>query len=149
MNHLRRRLIQSLQDLHAGEIAAARAYRGHSIRVRDPQVRLRIRVIEDEEWAHREDLLGMLTSLGAAPDPFRERLKGTLGSVLGVLCAVVPEWILAAVAAWLEHKGAVEYRHAAVLARSAGESRMADTLLHHADVEEAHGVYFDRLKHIR
>jgi ferritin-like metal-binding protein YciE len=149
MKELRHPLIRALQDLHAGEIAAARAYRGHSIRVRDPDVRRRIRAIEDEEWAHREDLSRMLAALGASPNPLRERLKGLLGSVLQVLCARFPEWLLAAVAAWLEHKGATEYRNAALLAQSAGESGMAQTLLDHADVEEAHGVYFDHLKRLR
>jgi len=149
MNKQRRRLIRSLQHLHAGEIAAARAYRGHGTRVRDPVVRRHISAIEEEEWAHREELCGMLATLGASPDPLREGLKGLLGSILQVLCARFPEWLLAAVAAWLEHRGANEYRHAALLAQSAGETGMAHTLLHHADAEEAHGVYFDRLKRLR
>src|SRR5262245_39798251 len=81
-------LIQILQLAYSGELAAAYAYRGHARSVADPAEQARIRQIEDEEWHHRELVGGLLSSLGAAPDPRRERRASRIGRTLGFLCHV-------------------------------------------------------------
>ena len=46
-------LIRILQNAHAGEVAAAYAYRGHWKSLRESPEKARIKEIEAEEWDHR------------------------------------------------------------------------------------------------
>jgi demethoxyubiquinone hydroxylase (CLK1/Coq7/Cat5 family) len=61
----RRDLVRLLQLAHAGEMAAAFAYRGHWRSVSDPREQERIRAIEADEWHHRTLVAEMLAQLGA------------------------------------------------------------------------------------
>jgi demethoxyubiquinone hydroxylase (CLK1/Coq7/Cat5 family) len=86
----RRALVRMLQDAHAGELAAAFAYRGHSrsLRRRHPDQAHAIQVIEAAEWHHRNRVAELLDDLGEAPRPGRELLMGTIGRFFGALCFV-------------------------------------------------------------
>lgn len=82
-------LVRVLQDAHAGELAAAYAYRAHwkSLR-RRPAARAEVKRIEGAEWHHR-DLVGvMLAELGAAPRRRRELAMAFVGRFFGGLCFV-------------------------------------------------------------
>lgn len=82
-------LVRLLQDAHAGELAAAYAYRAHwkSLR-RRPEARAEVRRIEGAEWHHRDAVGAMLVRLGAAPRPRRELLMASIGRTFGLLCFV-------------------------------------------------------------
>jgi rubrerythrin len=67
-----RGLIGILRLAYSGELAAGFAYRGHWHSISDPEERLQIRKIEDEEWHHRRLVGGLLEQLGARPSVFRE-----------------------------------------------------------------------------
>lgn len=138
----RRKLIRQLQGACSGELAAGYAYRGHWKSVRDPGERERIRIIEDEEWHHRELVLGLLRELGAKPNPLREAIFWIIGRTLGALCPVsgwfLPMWG----AGRLERGNIVEYEHAAVFAAQCGHEGMIDSLLTMAEVEWEHELYF-------
>ncbi|HEV7723121.1 MAG TPA: ferritin-like domain-containing protein [Iamia sp.] len=86
----RRALVRMLQDAHAGELAAAFAYRAHSrsLRRRHPDQAHAIQVIEAAEWHHRNRVAEMLEELGEQPRRPRELLMGTIGTVFGSLCWV-------------------------------------------------------------
>ena len=65
---VRTRLVRLLQDSHAGELAAAYAYRGHWRSLgRRPTARDGVRQIEQAEWHHRAGVAAMLTELGRRP----------------------------------------------------------------------------------
>ena len=149
MTTSRDQFIRALQIIHAGEVAAALAYRGHALAASDPETTRGIARIEQEEWDHRSALLEMLQHLGAGPDRRRERHKRWLGTALSFLCAWVGEWLPARIAGLLERKGAREYRAAAQHAAAAGEHAMVDPLMRLADVEDAHGAYFEALTRMR
>jgi len=85
----RARLVRLLQDAHAGELAAAYAYRAHwkSLR-RRPEARAEIRRIEGAEWHHREGVARMLTQLESRPRPWREVGMASIGRSFGLLCFV-------------------------------------------------------------
>ena len=85
----RLRLIRVLQDSHAGELAAAYAYRAHwkSLR-RRPDARAEVKRIEGTEWHHRELVGEMLAVLEAGPRRQREILMATIGRFFGTLCYV-------------------------------------------------------------
>jgi demethoxyubiquinone hydroxylase (CLK1/Coq7/Cat5 family) len=86
---VRLRLVRVLQDAHAGELAAAYAYRAHwkSLR-RRPEGRAEVRRIEGTEWHHRQLVGEMLVALGSGPRRSREILMGTIGRFFGTLCYV-------------------------------------------------------------
>lgn len=84
----RRRLVSLLRRAHAGELAAALAYRGHWRSVRDADERARIREIEEEELHHRRQVAEMLGALGVRPSRLGERRAALIGRTLGALCHV-------------------------------------------------------------
>ena len=86
----RRALVRMLQDAHAGELAAAFAYRTHSrsLRRRHPGQAVEVQVIEAAEWHHRNRVADFLDDLGARPRRGREIHMGTIGRVFGSLCWV-------------------------------------------------------------
>lgn len=81
-------LVRILQDAHAGELAAALAYRSHWRSLREPSERAEVRRIEGTEWHHRAVVADMLVELGARPRRHREVAMGTVGRFFGALCFV-------------------------------------------------------------
>lgn len=78
-----------LQDAHAGELAAAHAYRAHWRSLwRRPAERDEVRRIEGAEWHHRALVAAMLRDLGARPRRPRELLMAAIGRFFGALCFV-------------------------------------------------------------
>jgi len=136
------RLILQLQHAYSGELAAAYAYRGHWRSVSDPEERERIRIIENEEWHHRELVGAMLRELGAAPLPLRELVFLTIGRVLGAACHLSGYFFPMYGAGKLERKNIVEYEDAADIAIACGREDLIDCLLTMAEVEWEHERYF-------
>lgn len=81
-------LIRILQDAHAGELAAAYAYRGHARSLRQPDEKSEVLRIEEAEWHHRNMVAMLLDVLGARPRRRRELLMGSIGRFFGTLCFV-------------------------------------------------------------
>ena len=136
------KLIALLQLAYSGERAAGYAYRGHWHSVTDPEERLRIKTIEDEEWHHRELVGEMLRTLGSGPSRKREVRASIVGRALGVLCHV-SGWLLPMYGAGrLESRNIREYETAARYARWCGQNELIDCLLTMAEVEWEHEHYF-------
>ncbi len=81
-------LVRMLQDAHAGELAAAYAYRAHWRSLRRPAERDEVRRIEESEWHHRAEVRSILDELGARPRRRREVAMSLTGRLLGSLCFV-------------------------------------------------------------
>jgi rubrerythrin len=137
-----RKLIRQLQGAYSGELAAGYAYRGHWKSLREGADRERIRVIESEEWHHRELVGAMLAQLGARPNRIREAIFWTIGRVLGIACHVSGWYLPMYGAGWLERKNIVEYEDAAGYAAACGHDEMIDCLLEMAEVEWEHEKFF-------
>ncbi|MBA2479837.1 MAG: ferritin-like domain-containing protein [Planctomycetes bacterium] len=138
----RGKLIELLRLAHAGERAAAFAYAGHWRSVRDPDERAAIRAIEDEEWAHRRCLAGMLAGLGSRPALVREPIMATIGRLLGLGCFVSGWFLPMYGAGWIERRNVWENVTAARYAAAAGEDSLVEPLLRMAEVEWDHEQYF-------
>lgn len=138
-------LIEILQLAYSGELAAAYAYRGHWKSVSDPEERLRIEEIENEEWHHRKLVGEMLSSLKAEPDQSREVRASIIGRVLGFGCHV-SGWLAPMYGAGrLESRNVREYETAARLAHECGRDDLIDCLLTMAETEWEHERYFRSL----
>lgn len=143
----RSRLVALLQKAHAGELAAAHAYRGHWRSLKDQAEIERVRRIEREELVHREGVARMLKALGAGPSRPREAVFGVIGLAIAAACRV-GGWLPPMYGAgWLESGNVEEYEDAARLAKSAGRLDFVPELLEMAEVEREHERYFrDRVR---
>lgn len=138
----RKNLVRLLQLAHAGERAAAHAYRGHWRSLPAGDEREAIRNIENEEWEHRRIVLAILHDLRAEPQPVREFVMGSLGSVLGALCHVSGWFAPMYGAGKLEAQNVNEYTTAGDLARAAQLTHHIPALLLMAAVEREHEIWF-------
>jgi demethoxyubiquinone hydroxylase (CLK1/Coq7/Cat5 family) len=125
---VRRRLVRILQDAHAGELAAAYAYRGHARSLRRSAEKNEVRRIELAEWHHRDGVATMLTELGARPRLRRELLIGSIGRFFGTLCFVGGWFAPMYAAGRLEAMNVVQYVDARDLAGRLGLASAADRL---------------------
>jgi hypothetical protein len=138
----RAQLIAILQLAYSGELAAGYAYRGHWHSVSDPEERIRIKEIEDEEWHHRKLVGEMLKSLDAGPNKVREIRAAVIGRVLGFMCHLSGWFAPMYGAGKLESRNIVEYETAARFALACGREDLIDCLLAMAEVEWEHERYF-------
>ena len=135
-------LIRVLRSACSGELAAIHAYHGHAASVSSAEERERILVIRAEEHHHRELVLGLLASLGAAPSRKREVLFWCIGKSISLLCRIGGWFIPMYGAGKLERLNIVEYENAARYARELGRTDMIECLLTMAEVEWEHEKYF-------
>jgi demethoxyubiquinone hydroxylase (CLK1/Coq7/Cat5 family) len=138
----RQNLIRILQNAHAGEVAAAYAYRGHWRSLKVSPERERIKEIEAEEWDHRRRVGEWLEKLGAKPLRLREKIFWTIGNVLGPSCFIAGWFMPMYFAGRLESRNSVEYEDAAVFARELGMKTLAKDLIEMARVELEHELFF-------
>ena len=142
MTPARENLIRILQNAHAGEVAAAYAYRGHWRSLRESPEKARIKEIEAEEWEHRRRVGEWLAKLDAKPRPLREKIFWTIGRTLGLTCHISGWFMPMYFAGRLESQNSVEYEDAAVFAKELGMDDCVEDLLDMARVELEHEVFF-------
>jgi demethoxyubiquinone hydroxylase (CLK1/Coq7/Cat5 family) len=136
-------LVRVLQDAHAGELAAAYAYRGHwkSIR-RDPSVRAEIARIEGAEWHHRALVAAQLVELDARPRRRREIAMWSIGRFFGALCFVSPRFAPMYAAGRLEAMNVGQYDDARGHAEALGLDHFVVALEAMRVEEVRHEVFF-------
>jgi hypothetical protein len=143
-------LIRLLQNAYSGEKAAAYAYRGHAQSVTSSAERDEITKIENDEWEHRESLRQMLSSLDAQPRFSREIAMTAVGVLIYCLCRLGGffnflnfGWYMSMCGAGkLERSNIGEYEVAALMARACGQNQFVEDLIHMAEVEWDHEMYF-------
>ncbi len=144
----KRALIKLLQQAYSGELAAALAYQGHHLSVRNNAEEKRaIFKIMGEELHHRDRLLLMICELGGSVDEKLEQRMNAIGMTIGFLCRVgryIPlGWFISMYGAGrLESKNVEEYEHAARYAWTSGNVHFVEELLQFAEVEWEHEKYF-------
>lgn len=141
----RKKLIRILQNAHAGELAAAFAYRGHWKSLCESSEKKQIKIIENEEWIHRENVRKWLTELGAEPRKFREAVFWTIGRTLGVLCFVSGWFFPMYFAGRLESQNILEYEEAAEFAKELEMEDCAHEMMEMSRVEAEHEEFFRKV----
>jgi demethoxyubiquinone hydroxylase (CLK1/Coq7/Cat5 family) len=122
-------LIKILQDAHAGELAAAYAYRAHWRSLwRHPDQRAEVRRIEGTEWHHRGLVANQLEELGAAPRRTRELGMAIVGRFFGSLCFVSGWFAPMYAAGRLEAMNVGQYLDAHTAATALGLTTFLDDL---------------------
>jgi demethoxyubiquinone hydroxylase (CLK1/Coq7/Cat5 family) len=146
---VRAQLVRILQDAHAGELAAAYAYRAHARSLwRRPDERAGVRRIEAAEWHHRALVAQLLADLGAPPRRRRELLMGVIGRVFGALCFVTGWFGPMYAAGRLEGMNVDQYRRARDIAAELGLPRHVQHLEDMRVEEVRHELWFgDLIRH--
>ena len=144
MKDARQHLIRILQNAHAGELAAAFAYRGHwkSVRKSAAVEREGSKKIEREEWEHRENVARWLEKLGAKPRPLREKVFWTIGKLIGAACYVSGWFFPMYFAGRLESQNVQEYVGAAEFAKELEMLECFDEMMKMSRVEGEHEEFF-------
>lgn len=139
----RQNLIRILQNAHAGELAAAFAYRGHWKSLRKTSAeREHIQKIEREEWEHRANVLRWLENLGAKPHPRSEKIFWTIGKTLGLTCYISGWFFPMYFAGRLESQNVQEYVDAAEYAKELEMPECFDEMMEMSSVEGEHEDFF-------
>jgi demethoxyubiquinone hydroxylase (CLK1/Coq7/Cat5 family) len=138
-----RALVRGLQDAHAGELAAAYAYRAHwkSLR-RRPAARREVKRIEAAEWHHRALVASMLAELGEHPRQGRELLMAAVGRFFGTLCYVGGFFGPMYAAGQLEAMNVAQYDTARDQAAALGLGGFAEQLEAMRVEEDVHERFF-------
>ena len=142
MNDVRQKLIRILQAAHAGELAAAYAYRGHWKSLKDSPEKTHIQQIEREEWEHRANVLRWLEFLGEQPNPRREKIFWTIGKFIGAACYVSGWFFPMYFAGRLESQNVQEYVDAAEFAKELEMPECYDDMMEMSRVEGDHEIFF-------
>lgn len=142
MNDSRRKLIRILQNAYSGELAAAYAYRGHWKSLKKSAEKERIKRIEAEEWAHRENVGRWLAQLNARPRRIRETIFWTIGRSLGLTCYVSGWFLPMYFAGRLEGQNVQEYMDAAAFAKELEMTGCFDEMMEMSRVEREHEDFF-------
>ena len=145
MKTARENLIRILQNAHAGELAAAFAYRGHwrSLKKNSPE-KTHIQKIEREEWEHREAVARWLEQLGAKPNFRREKIFWTIGKFIGAGCYVSGWFFPMYFAGRLESQNVQEYIDAAEFAKELGMHECFEEMMEMSRVEGEHEIFFSQ-----
>jgi rubrerythrin len=144
MSNARLNLIRILQNAHAGELAAAYAYRGHWKSLRESAEKERIKQIEAEEWTHRANVRKWLETLGAEPRKFREKVFWTIGRSLGLTCYTSGWFFPMYFAGRLESQNVQEYIDAAEFAKELEMTECFEELMEMSRVEGEHELFFSQ-----
>lgn len=142
MNDARENLIRILQNAHAGELAAAYAYRGHWKSLRASKEKERIKEIEAEEWTHRETVAKWLEILEAKPRPIREAIFWIIGRSLGLSCFASGWFFPMYFAGRLESGNVQEYVDAAEYAKELQMPDCFEEMMEMSRVEGEHEIFF-------
>lgn len=145
MNNARQNLIRILQNAHAGELAAAYAYRGHWKSLKDSPEKLHIQKIEAEEWTHRANVRKWLGKLDAEPRKFREKVFWTIGRSLGITCYISGWFFPMYFAGRLESQNVQEYVDAAEFAKELGMNDCFEEMMEMSHVEAEHEDFFRKI----
>jgi hypothetical protein len=136
-------LVHLLQDAHAGELAAAHAYRGHWRSIRhDSAVRAAIARVEQAEWNHRSLVTALLEELGARPRIRREVVMWMVGRFFGLLCFVTFHFPSMYAAGRLEALSVAQYDLAGLHARRLGLRHVVGVLRSIREEEARHEMFF-------
>ena len=135
-------LVELLQKAYSGEKAAAFAYIGHARSLRDPAAKAAVRQIELDEWAHRENVRGMMERHGVPVSRWLEVKMHVIGRVISASCHVIGRFMPFFFAGKLESGNVCEYFVMMRHFHSLG-IREHDAMLYEMGMKEKeHEVYF-------
>lgn len=131
-----------LQKAYSAEKAAAYAYQGHAASVKAPLEKIAIRQIEEDEWNHRKEVLGIMNHYNIPISKWYEIRFAIIGRIISASCYVIGWFMPFFFAGKLESGNVCEYFRIKGYFNSMG-IRNWDGLLYEMGIKEKeHEVYF-------
>ena len=135
-------LVKLLQKAYSAERAAAFAYIGHAGSLRDPVAKVAVKQIEDDEWKHRENILGLMEQYEVRVSRWYEVKYYLIGRIISASCHVIGRFMPFFFAGKLESGNVCEYFVMMRHFHSLG-IREHDAMLYEMGMKEKeHEVYF-------
>lgn len=142
MNLAHPKLVRLLQQAYSAEKAAAFAYIGHAGSVRDPNEKLAIQRIEQDEWQHREQVLAIMNRYEISPSRYFELKYHMLGKLISWSCYVIGWFMPYYFAGRLESGNVCEYFLMMRYFHAVGITEHDEVLYEMGMKEKEHEVYF-------
>ncbi len=135
-------LVELLQRAYSAERAAAFAYIGHAGSLKAPEAKAAVKQIEDDEWKHRENILGLMQRYGVPVSRWCEVRFWIIGKIISAGCHVIGRFMPFFFAGKLESGNVCEYFVMMRHFHSLG-IREHDAMLYEMGMKEKeHEVYF-------
>ena len=135
-------LVELLQRAYSAERAAAFAYIGHADSLKAPEAKAAVKQIEDDEWKHRENILGLMQRYGVPVSRWYEVRFYVIGKIISASCHVIGRFMPFFFAGKLESGNVCEYFVMMRHFHSLG-IREHDAMLYEMGMKEKeHEVYF-------
>ena len=135
-------LVELLQRAYSAERAAAFAYIGHADSLKAPEAKAAVKQIEDDEWKHRENILGLMQRYGVPVSRWHEVRFYVIGKIISASCHVIGRFMPFFFAGKLESGNVCEYFVMMRHFHSLG-IREHDAMLYEMGMKEKeHEVYF-------
>ena len=131
-----------LKKAYSGEKAAAFAYIGHARSLRDPAAKAAVRQIEEDEWKHRENVLGLMRRYEVPVSRWLEVKLHIIGRVISASCHVIGRFMPFFFAGKLESGNVCEYFVMMRHFHSLGITEHDAMLYEMGMKEKEHEVYF-------
>jgi hypothetical protein len=135
-------LVDLLKKAYSAEKAAAFAYQGHAASVKDPEQKKRIRQIEEDEWNHRREVLGIMKDFNIPVSKWYEARFHVIGKSISLSCHVIGWFMPFYFAGRLESGNVCEYFRMKQYFNSMGISKYDQLLYDMGIKEKEHEVYF-------
>ena len=135
-------LTKLLQQAYSAEKAAAFAYIGHAKNVKAPVEKTAINQIENDEWEHRKEVLGIMNEYGIPVSRFYEFKYHIIGRTISALCYVIGRFMPFFFAGKLESGNVCEYFRMRQFFNSLGITKHDHLLYEMGIKEKEHEVYF-------
>lgn len=147
MQVLSKELVRLLQQAHSAEKAAAFAYQGHAGSVKDKKEKEAIKVIEDDEWRHRADVLTIMKEYDISVSKWLELKYHVIGKTISASCYVLGWFMPYYFAGNLESGNVCEYFRMKQYFNALGISKHDELLYEMGIKEKEHEMYF--LEHLK
>jgi rubrerythrin len=135
-------LIKLLQMAYSAEKAAAFAYIGHAGAVKNIDEKKAIKQIEDDEWGHRKEVLGIMNQYNIPVSKFYEFRFHVIGKIISGSCYVIGWFMPFYFAGRLESGNVCEYFRMKQFFNSLGIKEHDKILYEMGIKEKEHEVYF-------
>jgi len=134
--------IDLLKQAYSAEKAAAFAYIGHAGSINDEDAKIAIKQIEDDEWGHREEVLGIMKEYGVSISKFYEFKFHVIGRIISASCYIIGRFMPFYFAGRLESGNVCEYFRMKQYFNSIGITKHDQVLYDMGIKEKEHEVYF-------
>ena len=136
------KLVRLLQKAYSAEKAAAFAYIGHASTVKSSEEKLAIAQIEEDEWGHRREVLGIMKKYEIPVSQRYEIQFYIIGKIIATSCFVIGWFMPHFFAGRLESGNVCEYFIMMHYFHDLGIDEHDEVLYEMGVKEKEHEVYF-------